>query len=104
MNQIVHNQIKSSFKSVSLGLVNIDNEKIIELEKRILKLENICQDLNPYQEISNELKIRLSEFHILELSDPFKITNTLLMLLEDSIDEFHILRPLDDLQLNHEIL
>lgn len=99
MNQLVQNQ-----NSVLGSISNFNNEKILELQNRIQKLSDICQDLNPYQEISAELQIRLSEFHILELSDPFKVTNTLLMLLEDSIDELHILCPLSEAEKNNEIL
>lgn len=99
MNQIVQNQ-----NSILGSVVNFNHEKILELNNRIKKLSDICQDLNPYQIISNELQLRLAEFHILELSDPFKVTNTLLILLEDSIDELHMLCPLDEAEKSHEIL
>jgi len=59
-------------------------------------LGDICTELNPYAPISDELKMRLMDFHILDLSDPFKVTNTLLMLLEDTIDELHVIKPFDD--------
>jgi hypothetical protein len=95
MNQIIQNPNKYISSAVASGLAAINEEKILELKARIQKLGDICQDLNPYQAISPELKLRLNEFNILELSDPFKITNTLLMLLEDSIDELHILSPFE---------
>ena len=99
MNQLVQNQ-----NSVLGSISNCNNEKILELQIRIQKLSDICQDLNPYLEVSPELQLRLSEFHILELSDPFKVTNTLLMLLEDSIDELHMLCPLGEADKSNEIL
>ncbi len=71
-------------------------EKIDYLESRIKTLGDICTELNPYAPISDELKMRLMDFHILDLSDPFKVTNTLLMLLEDTIDELHVIKPFDD--------
>lgn len=71
-------------------------EKIDYLEARIKTLGDICSEINPYVEIPDELKMRLMDFNILDLSDPFKITNTLLMLLEDTIDELHIIKPFDE--------
>lgn len=70
-------------------------EKIIELEARIKVLGDICSEINPYTEIPDDLKMRLMNFNILDLSDPFKVTNTLLMLLEDTIDELHVIKPFD---------
>lgn len=69
-------------------------EKILYLESRIKRLGTICNDLNPYSPITDEFKKSLREFNILEFEDPFKITNALLMLLEDAIDELHVLKPL----------
>ncbi len=71
-------------------------EKVIYLENRIKVLGDICTELNPYAPISDELKMRLMDFNILELSDPFKVTNTLLMLLEDTIDELHVIKPFNE--------
>lgn len=74
-------------------------EKIDYLEARIKVLGDICSEINPYEEIPDELKMRLMDFNILELNDPFKVTNQLLLLLEDSIDELHIIKPFDDSEL-----
>ena len=71
-------------------------EKIDSLEARIKLLDDICTEINPYEAITDELKMKLMNFNILELSDPFKVTNTLLMLLEDTMDELHVLKPFDD--------
>lgn len=71
-------------------------ETIAELEARIKKLSDICTELNPYEPIPDELKMRLMDLNILDFSDPFKITNTLLMLLEDTIDELHLIKPFND--------
>ena len=99
MNQLTQNP---NFIPGHLSIGN--DEKVLELKARIERLSMICQDLNPYQPISHELQTRLSEFHILELSDPFKVTNTLLILLEDAIDELHMLCPLSEAEKAHEIL
>jgi hypothetical protein len=71
------------------------HEKIMELEARIKLLGDICSEINPYTEIPDDLKMRLMDFNIVDLSDPFKVTNNLLMLLEDTIDELHVIKPFD---------
>ena len=75
---------------------NQNDEKIQYLENRIKKLGDICNDLNPYLPVTEDFKLSLREFNIMEFSDPFKITNALLILLEDTIDELHILKPFND--------
>jgi hypothetical protein len=86
-----------TIRELESNLIQTQNdEKILYLENRIKKLGDICNSLNPYLPITEEFKMGLREFNIMEFSDPFKITNALLMLLEDSIDELHILKPFDD--------
>lgn len=80
------------------------SEKINLLENRIKKLGDICNELNPYLPVPPEFKLRLREFNILEVEDPFKITNALLRLLEDSINELHVLKPLSDEEMRIENL
>ena len=75
---------------------NLLQEKVDYLEARIKLLDDICTEINPYESIPDELKMKLMDFNILDLNDPFKVTNTLLMLLEDTIDELHIIKPYDD--------
>lgn len=62
------------------------------LEERIAELEDICQHIDPAQEISEEMKLRLERFHIVDLIDPFMITNKLVVLLEDAIEEWQSLK------------
>lgn len=83
-----------SSNGISSGFPEL-NEKIIQLEEKIKKISAICNELNPYQPVAKEFQLRLREFNILEFEDPFKITNSLLILLEDSIDELHLYKPAD---------
>ena len=80
---------------LKIDLSKLTEQKILELEARIKTLDDICSEINPYQTIPDELKMRLLDFNILNLDDPFKVTNSLLMLLEDTIDELHIIKPFD---------
>ncbi|MBP9681886.1 MAG: hypothetical protein KBD76_10810 [Bacteriovorax sp.] len=84
----------SQTQSPSLPFIKGEEESILLLEARIKKLDEICTELNPYIPVSLEFQKRLREFNIMEYEDPFKITNALLRLLEDSVDELHRLRPL----------
>ncbi len=77
--------------------------KTMELKARIHRLSELCNELNPYGEITSEQKTLLASYNILDVSDPFKITNQLLVLLEDSIDELHLLEPLSDEEKKQEI-
>lgn len=81
-----------------------NQEKIQYLEERIKKLGDICNELNPYLPIATEFKMRLREFNIVEASDPFHVTNALLRLLEDAINELHVLRPLSEEEMRIENL
>jgi hypothetical protein len=68
-------------------------EQIIVLEKKIALLNKICNEINPYQNLSDQMKTDLQSFGILDFSNPFKLTNTLVLLLEDAIEELHQLKP-----------
>ena len=83
-------------QSPDLSDYNPLQEKIDYLEARIKMLNDICTEINPYESISDKLKMKLMDFNILELNDPFKVTNTLLMLLEDTMDELHVIKPFND--------
>lgn len=95
-----------SFLEGRIGLADhaVDQEKILNLEARIKKLGDICNDLNPYQPISDDFKKRLREFNILNADDPFHVTNALLRLLEDAINELHLLKPLSEEEMRIENL
>ena len=92
----MQNKITNDQGSQSANLLKANDEKILYLEERIKRLGEICNDLNPYTAIPEDFRLRLREFNIMEFNDPFKVTNALLMLLEDTIDELHILKPFDD--------
>lgn len=91
--------MKKKTHPTPLSKSNIDKiqnefqEEIIELESKIQELRYICMELNPYREIPDHLKMKLLELNIVELKDPFKVTNALLTMLENAMDELHALKP-----------
>jgi len=85
------NQESKSFDLFN-QLDNIHARYIIQLEKRVDTLKHICQDLNPYEPMTEQQKTVLERFDITDISDPFKVTNLLLMQLEDAITELKKLK------------
>lgn len=81
-----------------------NEEKIQYLEDRIKKLGDICNELNPYLPITPDFKMKLREFNIIDASDPFQVTNALLRLLEDAINELHVFKPLSEEEMRIENL
>lgn len=62
---------------------------ISTIEKDINELSEICRNLDPYLPIPDYQKKNLEKFNITEFYDPFAITNKLLLLLENSIEELN---------------
>lgn len=63
------------------------NEYILKLKERIQNLKELCQNLDPYVEISQSVKEQLLSVGIESYDNPFNITNQLLMMTENSIEE-----------------
>ena len=57
------------------------------LQQQIETLRKLCDHINPYEDLSPQVQKQLQQFRIINLEDPFWITNQLLALLEDSIEE-----------------
>ena len=57
------------------------------LTQRVEILNDLCTNLDPYKDIPVKFQEALGEFGIYETSDPFTVTNKLVILLEESIEE-----------------
>jgi hypothetical protein len=57
------------------------------LQKRVQELRQICDQLDPYSPIPKRMQKKLAKYQINELNNPFEVTNRLLLLLEDSLEE-----------------
>lgn len=74
----------------SPGLPALRSERKLQLEvlrAKVAKLNAFASDLDPYKPLSEETKAELSALGVVMLDDPFAITNQLVVILEDSIDE-----------------
>ncbi|MBT3586150.1 MAG: hypothetical protein HN509_14685 [Halobacteriovoraceae bacterium] len=87
------NTTTPEFNATPVAPVNQDimgpEIKIKHLAIKIKKLNKLCNQLDPYLPIPEDTQAELREFHITDFFDPFTITNKLLVLLEDSIEELH---------------
>jgi hypothetical protein len=61
------------------------------LQEKIKILNKLCHEIDPYKEITENHQMILAEFGISNFSDPFEVTNRLVVALEDSIEEFQAL-------------
>ena len=66
----------------------IDN-RLKLINEKVEKLNLLCTDLDPYKEIPTQFQKELNNIGIFELNDPFVVTNKLVILLEESIEELH---------------
>jgi len=62
------------------------DQDLKRLNESITELQSICAELDPYSPIDLKMKERLKKFHIVDFSDPFHLTNTLILLLEDALE------------------
>lgn len=57
------------------------------LEKRVKKLEMLCQEVDPFIPLTDELKHELSLFGIVTWRDPDHLTKQIILMFEDSVKE-----------------
>ncbi len=64
-----------------------DQRRMTELSSIIKELNSLCSELDPYQPLSNEMKKSLSKYGVFDEDNPFVITNKLVFILENSVEE-----------------
>lgn len=62
------------------------------LERRVKKLEKLCQEVDPFIPLSDELKNELSMFGIVNWRDPDHLTKQIILMFEDSVKELRDLQ------------
>tara|TARA_R110002072_G_scaffold64203_2_gene159212 strand:- start:51252 stop:51593 length:342 start_codon:yes stop_codon:yes gene_type:complete len=58
-----------------------------QLVNRVQALKEICDTINPYLPLTDEAVKKLESFNIEISSDPFHLTNQLLALVDNSVEE-----------------
>ena len=62
-------------------------ERIQELSNVIEELNTLCRDLDPYQPIDTKTQEQLKRYGVFEIDNPFVITNKLVLILENAVEE-----------------
>lgn len=89
--------MKTSLESQDLSNLNHTHEpkttekRIKELQELIETLNTVCSNLDPYKPISGPMKETIEKLNIVVTDDPFALTNQLVVLLEDAVEELHSL-------------
>ena len=84
MSEPLTDKENSNMKSVTS---NDNLERIKVLSQNIDELNTLCRELDPYQEISKEMMEQLSKYGVFTEDNPFVITNKLVLILENSVEE-----------------
>ncbi|EQC50343.1 hypothetical protein M899_2538 [Bacteriovorax sp. BSW11_IV] len=73
-------------------LNNEPEKRILELENKAELLKKLCHEIDPYSKITEEQKVSLETLEIVQFDDPFLLTNQLLLLTEDTLEELEELK------------
>lgn len=65
------------------------------LERRVKKLEKLCQEVDPFIPLTEELKNELSMFGIENWRDPDHLTKQIILMFEDSVKELRDLKEIN---------
>ena len=60
-----------------------------ELEKKVALLRSLCDRINPYAPLSPKVQKQLKSLGVTPEGDPFALTNQLLLLMEEALEELH---------------
>ena len=78
-----------TFKTASNKRSCSRENKISLLKQEVGLLRDLCDKINPFEELSDEEKNILSELGISDYSDPYRVTNQLISRTEDTIEKLH---------------
>lgn len=68
---------------------NLKNLSLKELNGRASALREMCLKIDPYQPLTNGEKLELEELGIKNIDDPFRLTNELILKMEDTLEEIN---------------
>lgn len=66
---------------------NYSDMTLSDLQKRADILKDLCHRLDPYEPLQDEDLVRLKSIGIHHIDDPFHLTNTLILYVEDTLEE-----------------
>lgn len=71
----------------SISSHNLKNLSLKELNSRANTLKELCLSLDPYSTLKEEDREKLVELGCKEIEDPFRLTNELILKMEDTLEE-----------------
>lgn len=66
---------------------NLKNLSLKELNNRASLLKEMCLKIDPYSPLQPREKEELQELGIKNIDDPFRLTNELILRMEDTLEE-----------------
>lgn len=73
----------------SISSSNLKNLSLKELNGRASALKDLCLKIDPYSPLSEGEKSELNELGIKNIDDPFRLTNELILRMEDTLEEIN---------------
>jgi hypothetical protein len=73
----------------NLSSSNLKNLSLKELNQRASILKEMCLKIDPYSPLKDEEKQELLGLGIKHIDDPFRLTNELILKMEDTIEEIN---------------
>ena len=74
----------------SISSSNLKNLSLKELNGRASALKEMCLKLDPYQPLTEGEIGDLEELGIKNIDDPFRLTNELILKMEDTLEEIDV--------------
>ncbi len=68
---------------------SLSQDKISLLKNRVKTLQDICDEIDPFSEISEKHRETLSRIGPFDFTDPYGLTNQLIMMTENTLEEIH---------------
>ncbi len=68
------------------------NEEFFILEKKAKTLYELCQTIDPFRPLTEEEKLKLKEFNLHLIDDPYRLTALLITMMEDTMLEIDKLK------------
>lgn len=92
MNKNSITEISNIAYGEQLSQLSSPEERLNFLNEKVEKLKFITDQLDPYKPLPEVMRLALKEFHLDHENNPFVLTNKLIILLEDAINELYELK------------
>lgn len=74
----------------NISSANLKNLSLKELNQRASLLKEMCLKIDPYSPLEKEEMEELLDLGIKNIDDPFRLTNELILRMEDTLEEINL--------------